>query len=78
MKQHNDLFLDRDKNTSNASISDGLYAQSQQPPICHQSLRLLQDPPAMTLPRPALKARLERFPPPYDNHHRLRLMPPIL
>ena len=52
----------------------GLYAYGQQPLICHQNLRLLQDPLAMLLPRPELEARLERFAPAYHHHHHQRLM----
>jgi len=53
---------------------NGLYAYGQQPLICHQNLRLLQEPLAMLLPRPEMEARLERFAPAYDQHYRQRLM----
>ncbi|MCT0211992.1 YdiU family protein [Synechococcus sp. CS-1326] len=52
----------------------GLYAYGQQPLICHQNLRLLQEPLAMLLPRPDLEVRLERFAPTYDRHYRHCLM----
>jgi serine/tyrosine/threonine adenylyltransferase len=53
---------------------NGLYAYGQQPQICRQNLRLLQEPLAMLLPRAELEARLERFAPAYDQHYRQRLM----
>ncbi|APD47931.1 YdiU family protein [Synechococcus sp. CS-602] len=53
---------------------NGLYAYGQQPLICHQNLRRLQEPLAMLLPRPELVSRLERFAPAYDQHYRLRLL----
>ncbi len=52
----------------------GLYAYGQQPLICHQNLRLLQEPLVMLLPRAELEARLERFVPTYDHHYRHCLM----
>jgi serine/tyrosine/threonine adenylyltransferase len=52
----------------------GLYAYGQQPLICHQNLRRLQEPLAMLLPRAELEVRLERFVPSYDHHYRHCLM----
>ena len=69
-------FLDRWDLGFTAAYFDqtSLYAYGQQPRICHQNLRLLQEPLAMLWPRQALEQRLERFGPTYDAHFRARLM----
>ena len=51
-----------------------LYAYGQQPRICHQNLRLLQEPLAMLWPRQELEQRLARFGSAYTAHYRSRLM----
>ena len=51
-----------------------LYAYGQQPRICHQNLRLLQEPLAMLWPRQELEQRLARFGAAYTAHYRSRLM----
>ena len=51
-----------------------LYAYGQQPRICHQNLRLLQEPLAMLWPRQELEQRLGRFGSAYTAHYRSRLM----
>jgi uncharacterized protein YdiU (UPF0061 family) len=69
-------FLDRWDPGFTAAYFDhsGLYAYGRQPGICHDNLRLLQEPLAMLLPRAALEARLERFASAYDAHYRSRLL----
>jgi len=69
-------FLDRWDPGFTAAYFDhsGLYAYGRQPGICHDNLRLLQEPLAMLLPRAALEARLERFASVYDAHYRSRLL----
>ena len=51
-----------------------LYAYGQQPRICHQNLRLLQEPLAMLWPHQELEQRLGRFGSAYTAHYRSRLM----
>ena len=69
-------FLDRWDPGFTAAYFDqtSLYAYGQQPRICHQNLRRLQEPLAMLGPRQALEQGLERFGPTYDAHYRSRLL----
>lgn len=69
-------FLDRWDPGFTAACFDhnGLYAYGRQPAICHENLRMLQEPLAMLLPRPRLEERLERFAPAYDSHYRARML----
>ena len=51
-----------------------LYAYGQQPRICYDNLRRLQEPLAMVLSRAELEQQLERFAPAYNTHFRFCMM----
>ncbi|MFL0723760.1 MAG: YdiU family protein [Prochlorococcus sp.] len=65
-------FLDNWEPGFTAAYFDqtGLYAYGRQPVICHENLRLLQEPLAMLLPRQPMEQSLETFASTYHSHYR--------
>jgi len=65
-------FLDNWEPGFTAAYFDqtGLYAYGRQPVICHENLRLLQEPLAMLLPRQSMEQSLETFASTYHSHYR--------
>ncbi len=65
-------FLDQWEPGFTAAYFDhtGLYAYGRQPEICHNNLKLLQEPLAMLLPRQPMEQSLETFAAIYQSHYR--------